>query len=284
VRLPGEAPACLERRLTLPMPRGRGCSVQRRDHHPSSLPGPKYVQRGVVIAVRDAAAREAGEAGEAEVGAHTQRMGYALTARRAVLRRSGGCFHHHALTDTRCLVDKGGTKLPPARIRRRCAGVAVSYQVGDLQAFQIIQGVVGPQERQGCLVIEVAPLAFHLVVLAGEKPCCFPPPPTPLLPAREPTLCLCELLLRSAILARMIHRRARRSDRTDLQPETYPRLTFDQGQLVCLSNTRSVSSRDVRGPCGPPGCHSTSCGPWPQLVASLGIGNGRSPHPVTLSG
>src|SRR5262249_61376117 len=118
----------------------------RRDHHPSSLPGSKYVQRGVVIAVRDAAAREAGEAGEAgeaEVGAHTQRMGYALTARRAVLRRSGGCFHHHALTDTRCLVDKGGTKLPPAPLPKERARVAGLYQGWDLPAFQIMTGVVG---------------------------------------------------------------------------------------------------------------------------------------------
>ncbi len=56
-----------------------------------------------------------------------------------------------------CLGFEDGTELRPARIADALGEVAVPYQVGDPQVFQI-DGVVVPQQRQRGLVVEVGAL------------------------------------------------------------------------------------------------------------------------------
>src|SRR5262245_33390573 len=106
------------------MPRGRGFSVQHggwAHRSLTGLPGPKNVQRGIVVTVRDEAA------GEADMGPHAQGFGHALPTPATVLRRVGGVYHQHLLASVHCFAGKDSPKLAPARIRDAFAEASVPH-------------------------------------------------------------------------------------------------------------------------------------------------------------
>jgi hypothetical protein len=81
----------------------------------------------------------------------------------------------HSAASVRCFAFEDGAELPPRRIADALGEVAVAYHIRDPQIFEI-DDVVLPEQRQCRLVMEVAPLALYLLVLARQPPDRLRPP------------------------------------------------------------------------------------------------------------
>src|SRR5262249_662346 len=97
----------------------------------TGLPGPKNIARRVMVAV------EHQGAGAVDMGAHAQALLHARSAATTVLRRERRGHQHHSLTGPHCLADADGTERAPARTGGGWGEMALAYEVGDPEVFQI---------------------------------------------------------------------------------------------------------------------------------------------------
>jgi hypothetical protein len=78
--------------------------------------------------------------------------------------------------------------------------VVVSHHVGDPQVF-VIDHIVRPHQREGCLVVKVCPLAAHCLMRLRENTDSFAPAIAPALATTDTALAFGELPLGLAITA-----------------------------------------------------------------------------------
>src|SRR5262245_18781031 len=124
-----------------------------------------------------------------------------------LLSNPDGCtgrgYCNPLLTGSCCLVLKRRADLAPAGVRAGLDSVLVPYQLGDPQVFQG-NGVVGPDEHQGCLVMERAAVASHGWGLTREQLLRCAATVTALLASAHTPLGLGEALLGLAGVARVL--------------------------------------------------------------------------------
>ncbi len=171
-------------------------------------------------------------AGRANVRAHAQALGHARPAATTVLTGVGGWHGDNPTPGACCLGFEDGPEPRPAGIADALGEAAVPQQVGDLQVFQIDR-VVGAQQRQRRLVVEVGPLSPDRLVRASEARDGLAPSVAAPLAARDAALRLCQLLLPPPVVAGILDDPGVRRDEEDLQPHVDARLLAGRWQRPC---------------------------------------------------
>src|SRR5262249_18761319 len=153
---------------------------------PKGLPGPLEVPGRVLVAVQEEAA------GRAEMGTHAQALGHPLATAAAVLAGVLRGDRDDPTPGAGCRGFQDGAERRPAGIAAALGEVAVPHQSGDPQIFER-DAVVGAQQTQRRLLVEVAPLPLDRLVRLGEPTHRRAAPMAPLLAAGDAPLRLLEL-------------------------------------------------------------------------------------------
>src|SRR5258708_3708857 len=209
-----------------PYLKARGFSVHPRRHpreSPKGLPGPLDVPCRVLITVQHQST------GGAAMGAHAEAFRHARPTAATVL--TGICRRNreHLTPGPCCLGFKDGTKRGPARIADALGQVVIPYHVADLQLFAVDRVVLAHQHVRR-LVVKVAALPPDMLVLLGTPTHGLGATLTALLPATHPLLRLSELLLRLAIVARILYHVAFSRNEKHLQPDVHAGLPSGEGE------------------------------------------------------
>src|SRR5258708_40289635 len=96
------------------------------------------------------------------MGAHAQGFGHTFPTARTLLTGERGWHGDDSTPGPCCLGFEDGPKRRPARIADAFGEVVIADQVGDLQVFEIDR-IVGSEQRERRLVVEVAALSLHLL-------------------------------------------------------------------------------------------------------------------------
>ena len=104
--------------------------------------------------------------------------------------------------------------------------------VGDLYVFMIAH-VVLLNHRQGCCVVEVPPLALHLLVRFGEQVHGLPMAVAAFLPSGFRALCCFEPTLGTAVAARIMNHHAISQCGKRLEPNVYACLLPGERERLC---------------------------------------------------
>ena len=100
--------------------------------------------------------------------AHAQTLLHERATAATRLAGIGRIHRDHPTPSVHCFGFEDGAKLRPAGITDALGQVVVPYHIGDLQVFQIDR-VVGPEQRQRRLVVEVLSLASHPLMRLGQQ-------------------------------------------------------------------------------------------------------------------
>src|SRR5260221_6515800 len=159
--------------------------------------------------------------------AHAEALGQALVAAAAILRGERGWHGDDSFASIHCFACEDGPKCCPARVRTRLAEMGVADHVGHPQIFEI-EGIVGAEQIERRLVVEVLPLPPHLLMLALEQVHGLRAALTARLPTRHPALGLLQSPLRRTVVTRVLNYLAVRRD------EEYLQAHIDAGLLTRL--------------------------------------------------
>src|SRR5581483_7827060 len=173
------------------------------------------------------------------MGAHAEALGYARPTAATILAGIGGWHGDDPTPGACCLGFEDGTELRPARITDALGEMAVPYHVGDPQIFEI-DGVVLAQQHERRLVVEVRALALHLLMRLAKAAHRLAAPFAALLAAAHPFVGLGELLLRFAVVTRILDRFPISGDEEHLQAYVYARLASGGWQGL----RGNISARD----------------------------------------
>jgi hypothetical protein len=146
------------------------------------------IARRVLIPIKDKPAIRTG------MGAHTQRLWDARSTAATVLAGKGRGHGYNPTPGACCLGFEDATKRRPTSITDALGKVMVSYHVGDLQVFEV-NGVVGSEQMQRGLMMEVGALALHRLMRPLKQSDRLAPTVAALLATAHDALRLGDLLL-----------------------------------------------------------------------------------------